>query len=80
MLLSSVGRFVVRMSGADDGPITSLQGIDVAAELRQVNAHWTPRVCGRQWPGPEKEPFTSSKGPIPLLIDSGMAPFGFLDG
>ena len=27
--------------------MTSLHGIDVAAELRQVHAHWTPRVIGR---------------------------------
>ncbi|WP_136054122.1 cupin domain-containing protein [Microbacterium sp. K24] len=27
--------------------MTLLHGIDVAAELRQVTAHWTPRVVGR---------------------------------
>ncbi|MUK00700.1 cupin domain-containing protein [Vibrio cholerae] len=27
--------------------MTSLHGIDVAAELRRVNGHWTPRVVGR---------------------------------
>lgn len=27
--------------------MTSLQGIDLAAELREVTAHWTPRVVGR---------------------------------
>jgi len=27
--------------------MTALHGIDVAAELRQVEAHWTPRVVGR---------------------------------
>lgn len=27
--------------------MTALQGIDVAAELRQVEAHWTPRVVGQ---------------------------------
>lgn len=27
--------------------MTALQGIDVAAELGQVRAHWTPRVVGR---------------------------------
>jgi mannose-6-phosphate isomerase-like protein (cupin superfamily) len=27
--------------------VTALHGIDVAAELRQVDAHWTPRVVGR---------------------------------
>ncbi|WP_291048707.1 cupin domain-containing protein [Herbiconiux sp.] len=27
--------------------MTALQGIDVAAELRQVQDHWTPRVVGR---------------------------------
>ncbi|MCS5732887.1 cupin domain-containing protein [Herbiconiux daphne] len=32
---------------ADDGTMTALPAIDVAAELRQVTAHWTPRVVGR---------------------------------
>lgn len=27
--------------------MTALHGIDIAAELRQVEAHWTPRVVGR---------------------------------
>ena len=27
--------------------MTALSGIDIAAELRQVEAHWTPRVVGR---------------------------------
>ena len=27
--------------------MTALHGIDVAAELRQVEAHWTPRVVGQ---------------------------------
>ena len=27
--------------------MTPLHGIDIAAELRQVEAHWTPRVVGR---------------------------------
>ncbi|ONI60516.1 cupin [Leifsonia sp. ALI-44-B] len=27
--------------------MTALSGIDVAAELREVHAHWTPRVVGR---------------------------------
>ncbi|MCS5732893.1 cupin domain-containing protein [Herbiconiux daphne] len=27
--------------------MTSLHGIDISAELRQVEAHWTPRVVGR---------------------------------
>lgn len=27
--------------------MTTLSGIDIAAELRQVEAHWTPRVVGR---------------------------------
>ncbi|ROS54159.1 cupin domain-containing protein [Frigoribacterium sp. PhB24] len=27
--------------------MTALQGIDVAAELRQVTDHWTPRVVGQ---------------------------------
>ena len=27
--------------------MTALRGIDVAAELRQVEAHWTPRVVGQ---------------------------------
>ncbi|MBA8815561.1 mannose-6-phosphate isomerase-like protein (cupin superfamily) [Microbacterium halimionae] len=27
--------------------MTALQGMDIAAELRQVRAHWTPRVVGR---------------------------------
>ena len=27
--------------------MTTLHGIDVAAELRQVRAHWTPRVVGQ---------------------------------
>ena len=27
--------------------MTALQGIDIAAELRQVEAHWTPRVVAR---------------------------------
>ncbi|WP_285035164.1 cupin domain-containing protein [Plantibacter sp. ME-Dv--P-095] len=27
--------------------MTALNGIDIAAELRQVEAHWTPRVVGR---------------------------------
>ena len=27
--------------------MTALHGIDVAAELRRVEAHWTPRVVGR---------------------------------
>ncbi|WP_144876781.1 cupin domain-containing protein [Microbacterium sp. 1.5R] len=27
--------------------MNALSGIDVAAELRQVHAHWTPRVVGR---------------------------------
>jgi mannose-6-phosphate isomerase-like protein (cupin superfamily) len=31
----------------DDGRMTALNGIDIAAELRQVEAHWTPRVVGR---------------------------------
>jgi mannose-6-phosphate isomerase-like protein (cupin superfamily) len=31
----------------DDGRMTVLNGIDIAAELRQVEAHWTPRVVGR---------------------------------
>jgi mannose-6-phosphate isomerase-like protein (cupin superfamily) len=32
---------------ADDGAMTSLPSVDIAAELRQVTAHWTPRVVGR---------------------------------
>lgn len=35
-----------RLSG-ENGPMTALQGIDVAAELRQVTEHWTPRVVGQ---------------------------------
>lgn len=27
--------------------MTALHGIDIASELRQVHAHWTPRVVGR---------------------------------
>lgn len=27
--------------------MTDLHGIDIAAELRKVDAHWTPRVVGR---------------------------------
>ena len=27
--------------------MNALHGIDIAAELRQVEAHWTPRVVGR---------------------------------
>ncbi|SMQ57821.1 Mannose-6-phosphate isomerase, cupin superfamily [Plantibacter sp. VKM Ac-1784] len=27
--------------------MNALRGIDIAAELRQVEAHWTPRVVGR---------------------------------
>lgn len=27
--------------------MTALHGIDIAAELRQVEAHWAPRVVGR---------------------------------
>ncbi|MDD9150991.1 cupin domain-containing protein [Plantibacter flavus] len=27
--------------------MTALSGTDIAAELRQVEAHWTPRVVGR---------------------------------
>ena len=27
--------------------MTALSGIDIAAELRQVEAHWTPRVVGQ---------------------------------
>jgi len=27
--------------------VSALQGVDVAAELRQVHEHWTPRVIGR---------------------------------
>ena len=27
--------------------MTALRGIDIAAELRQVEAHWTPRVVAR---------------------------------
>jgi mannose-6-phosphate isomerase-like protein (cupin superfamily) len=32
---------------ADNGPMTALSGIDVAAELSKVEAHWTPRVVAR---------------------------------
>jgi mannose-6-phosphate isomerase-like protein (cupin superfamily) len=32
---------------ADNDSMTALSGIDVAAELREVHAHWTPRVVGR---------------------------------
>jgi mannose-6-phosphate isomerase-like protein (cupin superfamily) len=35
------------MADGQNGPMTLITGIDFAAELRQVEAHWTPRVVGQ---------------------------------
>jgi mannose-6-phosphate isomerase-like protein (cupin superfamily) len=40
-------RLLRRAFVVDDGFMSALHGIDVAAELQQVKDHWTPRVVGQ---------------------------------